>query len=102
MNTDKINFTNKTTTDYSEYMNSVFRMIKSPSTVSNIVEIKPESITVGNHLDYSNVPNSYYARTIMNKCIYASIIMFLLIFTISTELNFSLPVRQQLILIILK
>jgi hypothetical protein len=39
MNTDKINFTNKTTTDYSEYMNSVFRMIKSPSTISNIVEI---------------------------------------------------------------
>jgi hypothetical protein len=89
MNTDKINFTNKTTTDYSEYMNSVFRMIKSPSTVSNIVEIKPESIIVGDHLDYSNVPNSYYARTIMNKCILPSIIMFQLCLHYLNWLNFS-------------
>jgi hypothetical protein len=48
MNVDKISFTNKTTTDYSEYMNSVFRMIKSPTTIS-ICEIKPESIIVGDH-----------------------------------------------------
>lgn len=67
MNTDKINFSNKITTDYSEHLNSVFRMIKSPATISNIVEIKPESITLADHLENSNVPNSYYSQTIMNK-----------------------------------